>query len=360
MVTLAVMTSSLGNDEEKVIRVFSNYEIGKIEQGRFLNCSNPNCRRLRFDFNKSGKADLILVLNFAKVPRFVLAPKGRIVKILQEPVVQSYWTHRFTFRHSKLYSSIRAHSAAGAVDPRVVLDHPHLPMHVDACDEPSEKSELVSVIASKLAILPGHKNRDFAVSGWLEKFPEYLPHAYGRGRKQIDHKEEGLAPYLYSIAIENDVSQRYFTEKILDCFEQETVPLYYGAPDILDFFPKESIIKIETLDPAGIAMAVERCSAEDWAVRRLALLEAKALARTYSRLCCLATELLANYAPQAAQKRIVLVMTLDTILTFIRRSGIGLLNSVGLLGPAQRLISAIRNHRDRNQNSGQNPNSPGF
>ena len=47
---------------------------------------------------------------------------------------------------------------------------------------------------------------------------------------------------MFSVTIENDSYLTYWTEKILDCFVTGTVPVYYGSPDIFDFFNEDGII----------------------------------------------------------------------------------------------------------------------
>ena len=49
---------------------------------------------------------------------------------------------------------------------------------------------------------------------------------------------------MFSIAIENASYETYFTEKLLDCFATGTIPVYYGAPDIGDYFNKDGIIDL--------------------------------------------------------------------------------------------------------------------
>lgn len=46
----------------------------------------------------------------------------------------------------------------------------------------------------------------------------------------------------FHICIENSRQKNYFTEKIMDCFVTETIPIYWGCPNIEDFFDTSSII----------------------------------------------------------------------------------------------------------------------
>ena len=64
------------------------------------------------------------------------------------------------------------------------------------------------------------------------------------GFKSIEDKWAGLAPYKYSLAIENAVTPDYWSEKIADCFLTWTLPIYYGCLNLEDYFPKQSFIRI--------------------------------------------------------------------------------------------------------------------
>jgi len=61
-------------------------------------------------------------------------------------------------------------------------------------------------------------------------------------------KYEGIAKYEKSIAVENSSQKNYFTEKLIDCFVCNTLPFYWGCPNIFDFFPEKSIRKISNED----------------------------------------------------------------------------------------------------------------
>ena len=102
------------------------------------------------------------------------------------------------------------------------------------------KNKLVSIICSMQSWLPGHKNR-------LEMVEQLAPYApwfgKGRGDMEIKDKEEGLADYMFSVAIEN--MDNWFTEKLIDCFLCGTVPIFYGTPNIGKWFNTDGIIMLE-------------------------------------------------------------------------------------------------------------------
>lgn len=71
---------------------------------------------------------------------------------------------------------------------------------------------------------------------------------FGRGIREIESKVEGLADYRFSVAMENCRKNYYFTEKIIDCFFTETVPIYWGCPKIYEIFDSRGFIVFESLE----------------------------------------------------------------------------------------------------------------
>lgn len=113
-----------------------------------------------------------------------------------------------------------------------------------------EKTKLVSMISSDKAMCEGHLER----LRWVDKLKDKLD-MFGRGINHIDTKEQGLNDYMFSVAIENNVVDDYFTEKILDCFNTGTIPIYLGTKNITKYFNEDGIIfltddfQIESLTP---------------------------------------------------------------------------------------------------------------
>jgi hypothetical protein len=104
------------------------------------------------------------------------------------------------------------------------------------------KSKSISMITSDKQSTPQHKFRyDYAIKN-KDKFD-----LFGRGFKEIDKKEEGLNDYMFSVAIENDTYDTYFTEKILDCFLTGTIPIYKGTRKITEHFNSDGIIFLDDI-----------------------------------------------------------------------------------------------------------------
>jgi hypothetical protein len=116
------------------------------------------------------------------------------------------------------------------------------------------KTKLVSMIASSKGWLRGHQNR----LEWVDKLKDKVD-LFGSGRpNQLNDKEDGLKDYMFSVAIENDNSDTYFTEKLTDCFAMGTVPVYYGSRKVIEkYFDPAGVIFLED-DPKLETLTAEK------------------------------------------------------------------------------------------------------
>jgi len=145
-------------------------------------------------------------------------------------------------------------------------------------DNAAQKANAVSCITSNLTWKPGHAER-LALLEELKKLG-FPVETYGRGIRPLpnDDKFEVLYPFKYSIAIENSYYDHYWTEKIADCFLSWTMPIYAGAPNITDYFPKESMILIDPKKPKeALGIIKEAIENKAWEKNREAIQEARKL-----------------------------------------------------------------------------------
>lgn len=103
---------------------------------------------------------------------------------------------------------------------------------------------------SKLCSMIANLAHDSQIIGYSMRQRVYLDassykfvHLYGRSTNPISSKLEALQPYYFSIAMENSSKDYYFTEKIIDCFLTQTIPIYFGCPSIGDYFDKRGILQ---------------------------------------------------------------------------------------------------------------------
>jgi len=60
--------------------------------------------------------------------------------------------------------------------------------------------------------------------------------------------KEPLFDSMFHIAIENTSIKNMFSEKLLDCFQTRTVPIYYGCTNIGDYFNTAGIIIVNSIN----------------------------------------------------------------------------------------------------------------
>lgn len=125
------------------------------------------------------------------------------------------------------------------------------------------KTKDLSIICSDSTYLKGHKKRYSFVNRLIGHFKDNVD-VFGKGFNMIPDKYTGLAPYRYSVAIENATIQDYFTEKISDCFLSNTVPIYYGCPNINKYFDSNSFLQIDIDDYKKSIKLIEQAIAENF------------------------------------------------------------------------------------------------
>ena len=124
-----------------------------------------------------------------------------------------------------------------------ILPHTQFILNKQFSKDMFNKTKMVSAVSSNKIMLNGHSKRLKFVTAVKDKVD-----LYGRGINEISSKLFALVDYRFSIAIENDISENYFTEKITDCFLTGTIPIYHGATNIEDFFDINGIIRFDTLE----------------------------------------------------------------------------------------------------------------
>lgn len=76
---------------------------------------------------------------------------------------------------------------------------------------------------------------------------------------------------MFHIAIENTKNHNYISEKIVDCFMSYTIPIYWGTPNVSDFFNKDGIIFFETEE--DLEKILNNLTPEDYISRMGAIIE---------------------------------------------------------------------------------------
>ncbi|MBR1486885.1 MAG: hypothetical protein IJ597_06485 [Synergistaceae bacterium] len=85
--------------------------------------------------------------------------------------------------------------------------------------------------------------------------------------------EDFLKNYRFHIALENDITDYFFTEKITNCFAAQAIPIYLGEKKINEFFNPDGIIQISLDDLDNIERILAQCTPEEYERRLPAVLD---------------------------------------------------------------------------------------
>lgn len=111
-----------------------------------------------------------------------------------------------------------------------------------------KENDKIAIITSNKRGTKGHNQRFLFVEKIAKHFPDKIE-LYGNGFKPIADKFDIYSKYKYVICIENCSYPSYWTEKIADAYLCESFPLYYGAPNIDNYFPPHSYTPININNP---------------------------------------------------------------------------------------------------------------
>ena len=153
-------------------------------------------------------------------------------------------------------------------------------------DLDTSKVRMCSLIASTKRSQEGHVLRH-AIADWITS--EGLDvDLMGGGYAPFKDKSDGLAPYRYSVVIENVAEKNYFTEKLVDAVLCQTVPIYWGCPNIAEFLDTSGMIICRS--EADLQQAILSMSQADYTTRHPHLCAIKDKAANYGDIFTRAAE----------------------------------------------------------------------
>ncbi|MFC1961273.1 glycosyltransferase family 10 domain-containing protein, partial [Chloroflexota bacterium] len=219
---------------------------------------------IQFTLDPVEQCDYLLLFNLTQEKITVNCPKENVWKIISEPPQVTwkdvYWDDK---RFERIYAPDNTYQGnryyCGPPFPFWIVDNRKSYTEIVNAPIPLKNNGLIWITSSK-SIFPGHQVR----MRFLDDITGNLDFdLFGRGFQPIDHKWDVLAPAKYALAIENGQFSHYWTEKISDCFLSYTMPIYYGAEAIGDFFPEGSYIAIDINRPDEAIETINQAIADD-------------------------------------------------------------------------------------------------
>lgn len=114
----------------------------------------------------------------------------------------------------------------------------------------TDKKPKLSFIRSKNNRLPGHKLRHQINFDHLNnQIQLFFP------QERIPRKVPLFQDSMFHVCTENSQVKNYFTEKIVDCFSTYTIPIYWGCPNISDFWDPDGLITFENIKHLNVILS---------------------------------------------------------------------------------------------------------
>ncbi len=260
---------------------------------------------IQFTLDNMEECDFLVMLNNRmRIPTRAICPPENIWALMQEPYEEGF-SDWMVEKHDFFFRVFTHHIPTN--NSKYIPSHPAIPWHVNrtfdhltSCQIP-EKVKNISWIVGDAMDLPGHIKR-WSFLEFIKKMK--LPiDIYGKKIRYIEDKWDGLAPYKYSLAIENNSGPHCWTEKLADCFLTWTIPFYYGCTNLENYFPEDSFVRIDINRPEESLEKINDIISEDrWEKYLPALDEARNLIlhkyQIFPHLC----DLISNHNTQNMEK----------------------------------------------------------
>ncbi len=245
------------------IKVVANYDSDLNIYKSVINCFGED-KDIKLTLNDE-EAKYLFIINGYNTSK-IKHSRNNIFGLLQEPIGNANYDRNLSFYCSKIFcqSSSMFNSYKGTIELPVSMFYSH---HINveqdyftSFNDFGDRKKIciiVSAINSPNNLTWNNHNYDKRhklIQTLLKSDLDF--DFYGRGwsiddsryKGEIKNKHDILRKYEYSIAIENVCEKNYASEKIFDCFLNNTVPLYYGCPNISEIYDENSFetINIES------------------------------------------------------------------------------------------------------------------
>jgi hypothetical protein len=244
------------------LKVVSNYDSDINMYKTMNNCFANNTK---FELTTDDQYEYLLIINGYKGK--INTTRNKVFGLLQEPIGNINYDRNLHFYCNKIFcqDSSMFNSYSGNIVKPLHMFYSH---HVSVSNEyfinfnNFENRKKICLIVSSLNgpnninwINHNYNKRHKLVQTLLKSNLDF--DFYGRGwggisdnryKGYAENKHNILRNYQYSICIENVNEHNYVSEKFFDCILNNTVPLYYGCPNIEEIYDSKSYETINIKD----------------------------------------------------------------------------------------------------------------
>lgn len=250
----------------KRIRLTCNWTQDKSLVERFTSAYiTPENFDPEYVFTHEDNFDYLVIINWPT--KEINFPRNKTVGVIMEPSWSPLVSNSKYYLNQKC-NHVIYHKKDGLDIDNLIYYPGTLPYHMDSKDTLQyfietefKKSRLCSIVVtnhgdynpSPSCLYPGRVNlvkeilkTDLDIDIFGNSWVKSNFNNDERIKGEIINKKDGLLDYKFSIAIENCVESGYFTEKLTDCILTDTTPIYFGCPNIDNFF--QGIYKFDLLN----------------------------------------------------------------------------------------------------------------
>ena len=184
-------------------------------------------------------------------------PDGTIrIVILEESLKSSLFSLAYDYRNAYTYL-LTYHQELLNDNPKAMLFHSTINSWIRGYTFPEKKFCVSALIGGRED--PRQEGYELRHQLWWNRGAIMMPKDFylsssvrwGKadyiGEKVLGESKFPLFDSQFHIAIENTKIANYFSEKLLDCFQTKTVPIYYGCTNTHEFFNKDGIIFVNNI-----------------------------------------------------------------------------------------------------------------
>lgn len=221
----------------------------------------PSYERANFIFCTQGKNSHVVVVTDVCLPQVDgLRAQGyeKIIAYLIEPKIIYPYSYQFVKDNVDKFDLILT------FDKELLDLYPNKCKFIHALGRGTlqtpglhKKSKMCSIMTGN-NITEGHILRLKV----LERYKKYFDSYKTFESPYSQYKDPWHNDFYFAVIIENSRAAHYFSEKITDCFQTGTVPIYWGCPTIGEFFDIDGIIVFDSLD--DLEPILENLSVEEY------------------------------------------------------------------------------------------------
>lgn len=146
---------------------------------------------------------------------------------------------------------------------------------------PPDKNKILSSIQSNKNWIEGHLKRLKFLKEFISRYPDKLDLfggiSFSNSILPDNNKMYALDPYKYNIAFDNTLYLNYFATQFTDAILSWSVPIFWGCPNLNEYFPEKSYIKFNVDDMGEIERIIDIIKNDTYTDRINDLREARQL-----------------------------------------------------------------------------------